>query len=145
MSNFTYSETGLALTKQFEGIRLSAYPDPAGIWTIGYGHTGPGVFPGVTITQPQADIFLESDVARAVTAINHLVSSAINQNQFDALVDFAFNLGIASLANSTLLRFVNNGDLPAAAAQFPLWNHSHGRVLPGLLERRQAEAKLFTS
>ena len=145
MPQFTYSDSGFALTKRFEGIRLTAYPDSGGVWTIGYGHTGPGVYAGLTITQDQADIFLQSDIARAVTAVNKLVTAPINQNQFDALVDFAFNLGIASLAASTLLRYVNNGDFAAAAAQFPLWDHCNGRILPGLLERRQAEEQLFTT
>ena len=145
MPQFPYSDSGFALTKRFEGIRLTAYPDSGGVWTIGYGHTGPGVYAGLTITQDQADIFLQSDIARAVTAVNKLVTAPINQNQFDALVDFAFNLGIASLAASTLLRYVNNGDFAAAAAQFPLWDHCNGRILPGLLERRQAEEQLFTT
>ena len=145
MLNFTYSDAGLAMTKQLEGLRLTAYADSGGVWTIGYGHTGPGVYNGLTITEEQATIFLQSDIARAVTAVNRLVTAQINQNQFDALVDFAFNLGVASLASSTLLRYVNARDFPAAAAQFPLWDHSQGRILPGLLERRQKEEQLFSS
>ena len=103
MPNFTYSDNGLGLTKKFEGLRLSAYADQVGVWTIGYGHTGQGVHAGLTITQDQADAFLESDVAGSVACVNRLVTSEINQNQFDALVDFVFNLGCASLASSTLL------------------------------------------
>jgi lysozyme len=145
MPSFSYDDAGLKLTKSFEGLSLSAYADQGGVWTIGYGHTGPGVHAGLTITQEQADAFLESDVAAAVTAVNRLVTSAINQNQFDALVDFAFNLGVASLSQSTLLRDVNAGNFAAAGPQFLLWDHVHGVVVPGLLRRRQAEETLFNT
>ena len=145
MPNFTYSDNGLSLTKKFEGLRLSAYADQVGVWTIGYGHTGLGVHAGLTITQDQADAFLASDVAGSVACVNRLVTSDINQNQFDALVDFVFNLGCASLASSTLLRFVNSGDFADAADQFQRWDHAGGVVVPGLLQRRQAEATLFTT
>jgi lysozyme len=141
----TYSETGLALTRQFEGLHLTAYIDLASIWTIGYGHTGPGVHAGLTITLEQAEILLAGDVARAATCVNHLVTTPLTQNQFDALVDFAFNLGPTALANSTLLRNINAGDLAAAAAEFERWDHVRGIVVPGLLRRREAEAKLFTT
>lgn len=143
MSNFTYSDVGLAFTKRFEGLRLTAYPDANGVWTIGYGHTGHGVHEGLTITEHQADIFLESDIVRAATGVNRLVAAAIEQNQFDALVDFAFNLGIAALSGSALLRYVNTEDFASAAAEFPKWVHVKGRTIPGLLLRRQAEATLF--
>jgi lysozyme len=145
MPNFTYSDNGLSLTKKFEGLRLSAYADQVGVWTIGYGHTGLGVHAGLAITQDQADAFLASDVAGSVACVNRLVTSDINQNQFDALVDFVFNLGCASLASSTLLRFVNSGDFADAADQFQRWDHAGGVVVPGLLQRRQAEATLFTT
>lgn len=145
MANFTYSENGQNLTKQFEGLRLSAYADQVGVWTIGYGHTGHGVQTGLTITQDEADAFLISDVAGAVACVNRLVTFEINQNHFDAMVDFVFNLGCASLAGSTLLRFVNTGDFANAAGQFQRWKHAGGVVVPGLLRRRQAEATLFLS
>ncbi len=145
MPNFIYSDNGMNLTKQFEGLRLSAYADQVGVWTIGYGHTGQGVHAGLTITQDQAEAFLASDVAGAVAGVNRLVASAINQNQFDALVDFVFNLGCASLASSTLLRFVNSGDFADATGQFQRWDHAGGVVVPGLLQRRQAEANLFSA
>ncbi len=142
---FTYSDAGLNLTKTFEGCQLSAYADQGGVWTIGYGHTGPGVHAGLTITQQQADAFLESDTAGAVACVNRLVTAPIVQCQFDALVDFTFNLGCASLANSTLLRDVNTGDFDGAANEFLRWDHVNGMVIPGLLRRRQAEAQLFRS
>jgi lysozyme len=145
MANFTYSDTGLALTKNFESCVLTAYADQGGVWTIGYGHTGPGVHAGMTITQAQADIFLESDVSGAVTCINKLATAKINQNQFDALVDFVFNLGCASLSISQLLREVNSGNFSDAATQFLRWDHVKGVVVQGLLRRRQAEATLFNT
>ena len=143
MTNFTQSAKGILLTKRFEGLKLSAYKDQVGVWTIGYGHTGRGVHAGLTITQDQADTFLASDVAGAVACVNRLVTSRINQNQFDALVDFVFNLGCASLAGSALLKLLNQGDFIAAAEQFQRWDHAGGVVVQGLLERRRAEAALF--
>jgi lysozyme len=140
---FAYSDAGLTLTKNFEGCRLSAYADQGGVWTIGYGHTGPGVHAGLTITQDQADIFLQSDTAGAVACVNKLVTGPIVQCQFDALVDFAFNLGCACLATSTLLRAVNAGDFVGAANEFLRWDHVGGMVVSGLLRRRQAESEMF--
>jgi lysozyme len=142
-NDFSYSDAGFALTKLFEGLRLTAYQDQGGVWTIGYGHTGPGVQAGLVITEAQADIFLQADVARAVTAVNLLVTAAISQGQFDALVDFAFNLGSSSLAHSTLLKQVNAGDFAGAAQSFLLWDHIGKKVNPGLLRRRTAEVAMF--
>ena len=143
MANFTYSDEGLALTKSFEGLRLAAYADQGGVWTIGYGHTGPDVHEGLVITEDEACLLLESDVAAAVTGVNRLVTAAIQQNHFDALSDFAFNLGVGALSHSTLLVQVNAGDFEAAAQQFLVWDHCNGVVNAGLLRRRQAEAALF--
>jgi lysozyme len=145
VANFKYSSNGLALTKSFEGIELKAYQDSVGVWTIGYGHTGTDVKRGLVITQPQADILLAADVAWAVTAVNKAVTAPINQNQFDALVDFTFNLGAANFATSTLLRLLNAGDYAGAAAQFIRWNKAKGKVLAGLTRRRQAETDLFNT
>jgi lysozyme len=145
MLSFSYSVAGLAMTKQLEGLQLTAYQDQAGRWTIGYGHAGPDVHAGLTITQAQAEQLLERDLAAAVACVNRAVTSGINQNQFDALVDFVFNLGCGSLLSSTLLRQVNAGDFTAAAQQFLLWDHAGGLVVPGLLERRRAELQLFQS
>lgn len=143
MANLTYGAAGMALTRSFEGLNLTAYVDQRGVLTIGYGHTGPGIHAGLTITADEAEAFLASDIAGAVAGVNRLVTAPITQNQFDALVDFTFNLGCASLARSTLLRQVNAGDSGAAAKQLLLWDHIHGRVIPGLLRRRQAELELF--
>ena len=145
MANFTYSDARLALTRQFEGLNLNSYQDQVGVWTIGYGHTGPTIHGGITITQDQADQLLQSDVASSVACVNRAVTTAINQNQFDALVDFVFNLGCGALLSSTLLRDINAGNFATAAQQFLLWDHARGIVIQGLLRRRQAESDLFTS
>src|SRR6185437_6241595 len=118
MSNFSYSDAGFALTKKFEGLRLTAYQDQVGVWTIGYGHTGPEVHGGLAITEDQADLLLHSDVAAAVACVNRAVTAGISQSQFDALVDFVFNLGCGRLLGSTLLRDVNAGEFALAAPQF---------------------------
>ena len=143
MANMRYSEAGLRLTKQFEGLELSAYQDQGGVWTIGYGHTGPNVRNGLTITEDQAEQLLESDIAGSVACVNRAVTTSIEQHRFDALVDFVFNLGAASLLTSTLLRHINAGQLEEAAAQFLLWDHCKGVVVPGLLNRRRAEMEMF--
>lgn len=143
MANFKYSSGGLQLTKQFEGCELKAYQDQVGVWTIGYGHTGTDVKKGLTITEDQASTLLAADVAWAVTCVNKSVKVAINQNQFDALVDFVFNLGCANLGQSTLLRLLNSGQHSDAAKEFLRWNRAGGKVLAGLTRRRQAEMDLF--
>jgi lysozyme len=145
MPDLTYSDSGLKLTKGFEGLRLHAYQDLADIWTIGYGHTGPEVVPGMTITESEAEALLLADLADAVRCVNRVVTAPITQPQFDALVDFCFNAGRGSFLNSTLLRQVNLGDTQAAAAQFALWVHADGKVVPGLVRRRSAEAQLFST
>jgi lysozyme len=145
VNNLSYSKSGLALTEQFEGLRLTAYQDSVGVWTIGYGHTGPDVYPGLTITQIEAETLLLKDVAIAAGSVNRLVTVPLDQNEFDALVDFVFNLGTGAFAGSTLLRDLNAGNFAGAAAQFQNWDHAGGKVLAGLLQRRLAEAKLFQS
>jgi lysozyme len=142
-NNFSYSQNGLTLTQKFEGLRLTAYQDQVGVWTIGYGHTGTDVYPQLTITQEQANNLLMQDVASAVAAVNRLVTIAFYQDGFDALVDFAFNLGNNALAGSTLLRKLNANDFAGAAAEFPKWCKAGGKVARGLLLRRQAEQQLF--
>jgi lysozyme len=142
-NNLSYSQKGLALTAQFEGLRLTAYQDSVGVWTIGYGHTGADVHPSLSITQQQASDLLLKDVASAVAAVNRFVRVPLTQNQFDALVDFVFNLGAGTFSTSTLLRELNNGNFAAAAAQFPLWVHAKHEILPGLVTRRKAEQALF--
>ncbi len=140
-----YSERGYALTRSFEGLRLTAYQDQVGVWTIGYGHTGPEVHGGMLLTEDQAEILLHSDIAAAVACVNRAVTAPITQCQFDALVDFVFNLGCGRLLGSTLLRHINSGECDLAAPQFLLWDHAGGVVVQGLLTRRQAEMALFQS
>jgi lysozyme len=138
------SDKGLVLIKKYEGLRLKAYKCPAGIWTVGYGSTGPHVKSGMEITEAQANALLMLDVSRFETGVNALASCK-TQGQFDALVSFAFNLGLGNLASSTLLKKHKAGDYPAAANQFPRWNKSEGVVLPGLIKRRAEEAALYAS
>lgn len=142
-NNLTYGQNGLSLTQSFEGLRLTAYQDQGGVWTIGYGHTGPDVQPGLTVSEDQATELLMKDAANAVGAVNRLVTVPLTQNQFDALVDFVFNVGAANFDSSTLLRELNASNFDAAAAEFQKWDHVHGVVVAGLLNRRLAEAKLF--
>jgi lysozyme len=145
MQEFSYSDRGLALTKSFEGLSLEAYQDCAGNWTIGYGHAGPSVLPGQSISELEAEMLLHSDLAEAVACVNHAVQAVISQNQFDAMVDFCFNAGRGNFTQSTLLRKVNSRDFGCAVAQFALWVHAGGEVVSGLVRRRNAEAELFSS
>ncbi len=138
-----YSNAGLVLTKSFEGLRLTAYQDSGGVWTIGHGHTGPDVHAGQTITEPEADALLRADLAASVACVNRSVTVALTQNQFDALVDFCFNAGRGNFERSALLRDVNRADFSAAAGQFGLWVNAGGQRLPGLVRRRAAEAAMF--
>jgi lysozyme len=145
MQTFIYSDAGIALTKDFEGLRLTAYRDCAGVLTIGYGHTGTDVIAGMTIDEAEAETLLLVDLQEAVDCVNRAVKAAILQNQFDALVDFCFNVGCGALLNSTLLRKVNATDFAGAAAQFGLWVHAGGEVVAGLVRRRKLEAEMFVS
>ena len=141
-----YSKNGLHLTEQFEGCRLTSYPDPAtgaDPWTIGYGHTGSDVHPNMTITQQQAEEFLMKDVQKASQAVNSKVHTDITQDEFDALVDFIFNVGAGNFAGSTLLKKINEGDMEGAAHEFEKWDMAAGKHMAGLLKRRQAEENLF--
>jgi lysozyme len=139
------SAEGLDLIKKSEGFRDRVYLDVAGFPTIGYGHLikPHESFPGV-ITEAQAAAILSSDVEDAERAVARLVKVALTQGQFDALVDFCFNLGAARLAGSTLLHELNAGDYQAAARQFLVWDHAGGVVVAGLEARREAELKLWT-
>ena len=143
MQEFSYSDDGLALTKNFEGLRLEAYRDCAGVWTIGYGHTGTAVNEGMTVNAAEAEALLRADIADAVACVNRAVTATISQNQFDAMVDFCFNAGRGNFLQSTLRRKANLEDFEGAAAQFGLWVHAGGEVVAGLVRRRKVEAKLF--
>ncbi|MGJ3251504.1 MAG: lysozyme [Elainellaceae cyanobacterium] len=133
---------GLRLIKSFEGLRLEAYLDPVGIWTIGYGTTS-GVRPGMEITAAEAEDLLKRDLRRFEAAVSRNVKVPINDDQFSALVSFTYNVGEGALASSTLLKLLNQGDIRGAADQFLRWNKAGGRVLAGLTRRRKAERALF--
>lgn len=143
------SENGINLIKQFEGCRLTAYQDSVGVWTIGYGWTqaidGKPVAKGMVITQQKADDLLKQGVVQYENGVNSLVKVQLNQNQFDALVDFAYNLGVNALKGSTLLKKLNAGDYAGAANEFTKWNKAGGKELAGLTRRREAEKSLFLS
>lgn len=139
---FKISQTGIDLIKSFEGCSLKAYRCPANVLTIGYGHTG-GVKEGQVITQQEAERLLRVDLGSYESAVNKYVKAIINQNQFDALVSFAYNCGCGALQKSTLLKYLNQGMYKEAADQFDLWNKGGGQVLKGLVRRRAAEKELF--
>lgn len=136
---------GEALIKSYEKLRLTAYQDLGGVWTIGWGHTGPGVGEGTTCTVEQAQVWFWNDTSHAVNATNSHVTTALNQNQFDALVSFTYNVGVGAEERSTLLRLVNTNDMVDAAAEFARWNKVNGKVSEGLTARRAAERDLFVS
>ena len=131
------------LIKEFEGCKLKAYKCPAGIWTIGYGHTGNDVYEGKTITQQEAEVILENDLKRFVDGVDKLVTVQLTRNQLGALVSFAFNVGLGNFRSSTLLKILNQGRYADAAEQFLRWDKAGGKVLPGLTKRRHAERTLF--
>lgn len=136
------SEKGLNLIKQFEGCKLTAYKCPSGVWTIGYGHTK-GVARGHRINQKQADNFLKEDIKQFEKVVQKYVRVSLNQNQFDALVSFCFNVGSGAFQSSTLLKKLNEKDYEGASTEFLRWNKANGKVLAGLTKRRSAEKKLF--
>ena len=138
------SQEGLSLIKKFEGCKLEAYKCAAGVWTIGYGSTK-GVKKGDTLTQEEADKLLLHEMEEYEGYINDLVDVNLKQNEFDALVSWVFNLGPANLKSSTLLKVLNSthkdwNDIPT---QIKRWNKAGGKVLQGLVRRREAEALLF--
>lgn len=142
----TPSEACFNLVKRFEGCRLEAYPDPAtggDPWTVGWGHTGPEVHKGLTISQDIADAYLLKDLTHVADTLNHVLEIEPTQAQFDALCSFVFNIGAANFVKSTLLRKLNAGDVLGAAMEFPKWRNAAGRVMPGLVTRRAAEQALF--
>ena len=141
------SNPGVDLIKGFEGKRLKAYDDGVGIWTIGFGTikypNGLRVKKGDTCTESQAEQYLRNDLVVFENAINRLVKVPLNQNQFDALASFTYNLGEGNLSKSTLLKKLNAKDYKGAAAEFPKWNKAGGKVMQGLVNRRAKERKLF--
>lgn len=139
------NDKGLRLLKSFEQCRLTAYLDAVGIPTIGWGHTGDDVTLNATITQQAADLLLQHDLNMFERGVEKSLTAKVNENQFSALVCFAYNVGLSALRSSTLLKLVNTGDFDAASQQFLRWNKAGGRVLNGLTRRREAERDLFTT
>ena len=135
-------ERGTEILKYFEGCKLTAYQDSVGVWTIGYGHTK-GVYDGMTITQDQAEQMLLSELEEYEGYIENMVTVPLTQNQFDALVVWVYNLGPTNFKNSTLLKELNAGNYNAAGQEITRWNKAGGKVLAGLVKRREAEAELF--
>ena len=166
MATREVNDATVDLIKSFEGIpdgnpstvNLDPYPDPIGIWTIGWGHAitmgnsfvrGPSnealadsLYPG-GITREQAEALLRTDLMDTGKDVLNIVTVDLNDNQYGALVSFAFNLGLGNLRKSTLLRALNIGDYDTAAGEFPKWNRAGGKVMKGLTARRNAERKLF--
>lgn len=137
------SEEAIQAIKGFEGLRLAAYRCPGGVWTIGYGHTK-GVRDGMACTETEADRWLREDLEESERAVTALAVCK-GQGQFDALVDFVFNLGIGSLKRSALLRCIRRGDTDEEVCrQFGRWVYSGGRKLQGLVKRREWDAKRWT-
>lgn len=156
-------QTVVDLVKDAEGLRLTAYPDPASggaPWTIGYGHTGPDVRPGLVISTARAEELLRADLAAAAAIVDRVVTAPLTDTQRGVLASFAFNVGAGRAKRggdpgkdgfvtlktgkpSTLLVTLNAGDLAGAAAEFAKWTRAAGKVMPGLVKRRAAEAALF--
>lgn len=136
----TISKNGLAIIKKYEGCKLTAYKCPAGVWTIGYGHTA-GVEKGMVITQAKADAYLKADCAKFEKAVNKYYSKyKFNQNQFDALVSFTYNCGAGNLN-----KLLNNGErsISEISTKITAYNKASGKVLNGLVKRRAEEKALF--
>jgi lysozyme len=136
----------LALIKRWEGCHLTAYPDPGtggAPWTIGWGSTGPGIGPGVTWTQQQADERLAADVQKFMTGVETAVGIPLETHQIGALTSLAYNIGLGAFRNSTLLRMIKAGDMKGASEQFLRWNRAGGRIMRGLSNRRADERDVF--
>jgi len=137
------SKVGLDLIKDFEGCELTSYQDIVGIWTVGYGCTGPGIGKGMVITTQEAENMLRRHLERVEAAIERMVTVPLTQGEFDALCSFCYNLGEGALKGSTLLKLLNASDYDGAAQQFERWNKAGGKEVAGLTRRRQAEKRLF--
>lgn len=139
---FATSQRGMDFIRSYEALRLKAYDDSTGVWTIGYGHTA-GVTPGMTITESQAVDYFRTDLKSFERSVNKYVIVPITQNMFDALVSFTFNLGAGTLKRSTLLKKLNCNDFAGAAAEFDRFIYAGGKIMRGLVRRRAAEKEIF--
>jgi lysozyme len=147
MREMQITSEGLALIKRFEGFRAAAYRDSAGVWTIGYGHTSmagaPQVHAGLRITRAAAEAVLKRDIDAFAAGVGRLVSAELSAAQFSALVSFAYNVGLGNFRSSSVLKAVNARDFDQVPRRLALWVKAGGRVLPGLVKRRAAEAEMF--
>lgn len=143
------SPKGIALLKQFEGLRLNAYRDSVDVWTIGYGHTAMagGLAPkaGMKITQQQADALLVNDLVKYENGVSAALTRKPNQNQFDAMTSLCYNIGVGGFRKSSVAKLFNAGQDAKAANAFLMWNKADGKALNGLTNRRKAESALFAS
>jgi lysozyme len=142
------NQATIDLVKEFEGLRTTAYKDSAGVWTIGYGTTGRagvGIDPveGMEITEAEAEYYLQKGLEKFSTEITGAITQPINENEFGAFVSLAYNIGSGAFKRSTALRKFNAGDKQGAANAMLMWNKAGGRVLNGLVRRREAERALF--
>jgi lysozyme len=137
------NDVGRALIEHFEGLRLAAYKCPAGVWTIGYGHTK-DVKRGQKITPQEADALLMADLYEFEDGVCKAVGLAkTSENEFSAMVALAFNIGLGAFRTSSVARLHKDGRHAEAAAAFKLWNKANGKVLAGLVTRRAAESELY--
>lgn len=139
------SQSGINMIRKLEGCELHSYTDVAGVLTIGVGHTGRDVKPNMTITQARADELLRQDLNEFEIVVNESVKVPLNQNQYDSLVSFAFNVGGTAFRTSTLLKKLNAGDYDGASKEFDRWVHAGGQVVRGLQNRRDTEQALFNT
>lgn len=137
------SRNALDLIKKFEGCKLESYKDSGGVWTVGWGTTGPGIVEGLTVTQGVADAMLLGHIREIALDITPLVKLIPNQNQFDAIICLTYNIGVGAFKASTLLKCLLTRQFDKVAEEFLKWNHVHGKVVAGLTARRQAERSLF--
>ena len=144
--NPAWLELALPLVRKWEGLKLKAYPDPGTggkPWTVGYGATGPDIGPGTVWTLAKAETWLLNRLTHDALRIDGMVKPELAPNEMAALVSLAYNIGLANLERSTLLRKLNAGDRKGAAAEFVRWNRAGGREMRGLTNRRNDERKLF--
>ena len=140
------SQKCIDLVKRYEGFISKAYLCPAGVISIGWGHTGSDVKKGMIITKEEAENLLKKDLKKFEQGLCKMLNAEelnVTQNQFDALISFAYNLGLSTLAGSTLWRLFTHGDIQGAADEFTKWIYAGGKPLEGLKRRRQAERELF--
>ena len=137
------SPLGMALLQMFEDYSEMAYQDQHGVWTCGWGHTGPDVKQGTTCSEAEAEAWLKADIGAAVGAVKQVASFLTHQHQFDALVSFTYNVGVQAFARSHLLTCLKNGQLDLAAEQFEAWVHVGAVSNKGLIRRRRVEKALF--